>query len=192
MLSNISNLELTWFQWMILILFMISLSLWRRDLEICSTSSRLEAEEALNTGLQRKSKEQQVSLVFVYLVCVMMLGAWLRLYCSQSFKMHNTDRMVSRIVRSWSLCTFCWGGQTRSRFNLESCSEASVGGDRSIQTQVSNQMSSLYVSSLQKTGKLHKGDLWCFFPISHYIIVCTHWFSYGLCLKHLIHCYVTQ
>lgn len=35
-------------------------SLWRKELEICSTSSKLEAEEALNTGLQRKLKELQV------------------------------------------------------------------------------------------------------------------------------------
>lgn len=31
-------------------------------MEINSTSSKLEAEEALNIGLQRKTKEQQVRL----------------------------------------------------------------------------------------------------------------------------------
>lgn len=38
----------------------LRLSSVRKDVEISSTSSRLEAEEALNAGLQRKNKELQV------------------------------------------------------------------------------------------------------------------------------------
>lgn len=36
------------------------ISLWRQELEISSTSSKLQAEEALNSGLQMKTKEFQV------------------------------------------------------------------------------------------------------------------------------------
>ncbi|TNN50617.1 Myosin-1B [Liparis tanakae] len=42
----------------------------RKDTEISSTSSKLEAEEALNIGLQRKSKEQQVRPFHMYMECM--------------------------------------------------------------------------------------------------------------------------